>query len=127
MGTLVDQLEQNITRSVIETRAAWSRQLQATSPVDTGELRSATTVDMSATPTTITLEAAADTPYAQFVASGTRPHVIRPRNSGGVLRFTVAGRVVFATEVNHPGTRPNMWWEDAWRSAADTLRRVWPR
>lgn len=60
---------------------------------------------------------------ALFLEKGTRPHVIVPRN-GQALRFpakgtpvTLAGRVrsshagrpgayVFATKVNHPGTKP---------------------
>jgi hypothetical protein len=47
-----------------------------------------------------------DHPAAVFVAHGTPPHVIRPRRARA-LRFTASGRVVFATRVNHPGTRPN--------------------
>ena len=42
--------------------------------------------------------------YAVYVHEGTRPHVIRPRNPGGVLHFTMNGRSVFARSVNHPGT-----------------------
>lgn len=44
--------------------------------------------------------------YAQYVSSGTRPHVILPKR-GKALRFVVAGRTVFARRVNHPGTRAN--------------------
>lgn len=44
--------------------------------------------------------------YAQYVSSGTRPHVILPKR-GKALRFVVAGKVVFARRVNHPGTRAN--------------------
>ena len=63
--------------------------------------------------------------YAAYVELGTKPHVIRPRK-GSALRFpgsgvgtTLGGRVrtgevrrlgvgayVFATVVNHPGTKP---------------------
>lgn len=42
--------------------------------------------------------------YGDDVEYGTGPHVIRPK--GGALRFTIGGRVVFATHVNHPGTAP---------------------
>lgn len=45
--------------------------------------------------------------YARFHHEGTRPHLIRPRKPGGVLRFSVQGRVVFTRLVRHPGTRPN--------------------
>jgi len=48
--------------------------------------------------------------YAQYVTSGTRPHVILPK--GGkrgkkALRFVIAGKTVFARRVNHPGTEAN--------------------
>jgi len=44
--------------------------------------------------------------YGHFVRGGTRPHVIRPYRAKA-LRFEVGGRVVFAQQVNHPGTKPN--------------------
>lgn len=43
--------------------------------------------------------------YALFVHEPTRPHLIRPKNPGGVLRFQVGGRTVFARLVHHPGTK----------------------
>lgn len=56
-------------------------------------------------------------PAALYVTRGTRPHIIRPRRPGGVLRFTVNGQVVYARYVNHPGTRPNDFLKDALRAA----------
>lgn len=56
-------------------------------------------------------------PAALFVTGGTRPHRITPRRPGGVLRFTVNGRVVYARYVNHPGTKPNSFLRDALRFA----------
>jgi hypothetical protein len=53
--------------------------------------------------------------YAQFVEFGTRPHVIRPRNRkvlawGASKRLSGNARsgsdMIFAHEVNHPGTAP---------------------
>lgn len=44
--------------------------------------------------------------YAAAHHEGARPHVIKPRH-GKYLRFVVAGTIVFATRVNHPGNRPN--------------------
>ena len=41
--------------------------------------------------------------YALYVHEGTSPHTIRSR--GRVMRFVVNGRVIYATKVNHPGTR----------------------
>ena len=43
--------------------------------------------------------------YAAAVHQGSRPHVIRPRNPGGVLRFNMGARVVYAKRVNHPGSK----------------------
>jgi len=45
--------------------------------------------------------------YALFVHEGTKPHVIRPKNPGGVLAFMVGGNMVFTRKVNHPGTKKN--------------------
>lgn len=47
--------------------------------------------------------------YAAAHHEGARPHVIvpRPENVLGRLVFTVNGRKVFATRVQHPGNRPN--------------------
>lgn len=54
----------------------------------------------------------------RFLIEGTRPHVIRPRKPGGVLRFGGAGgTVVFATVVHHPGTKANPFAEQAARAA----------
>ena len=44
-------------------------------------------------------------PYAVYVEYGTRPHEIRSVHARA-LRFEVEGRIVFATRVLHPGTRP---------------------
>lgn len=56
-------------------------------------------------------------PASIYVLNGTRPHMIFPRRPGGVLRFTVGGRVVYARFVNHPGTKPNNWLGDSLRAA----------
>lgn len=44
--------------------------------------------------------------YAYMHHEGTRPHIIRA-DSGGLLRFSSKGRVVYSRAVMHPGTRPN--------------------
>jgi len=56
-------------------------------------------------------------PATLYVLYGTRPHRIEPRRRGGVLRFTVGGRVVYAKYAMHPGTKPNNWLRDALRAA----------
>jgi hypothetical protein len=46
--------------------------------------------------------------YALDHHNGTRRHIIRAK-PGKVLAFPSKGRMVFATQVNHPGTRPNLY------------------
>lgn len=43
--------------------------------------------------------------YAAYIEFGTRPHEITP-NDNQALHFYVNGMEVFATHVEHPGTRP---------------------
>lgn len=46
--------------------------------------------------------------YALIVHNGSRPHVIKPRKPGGILRFkNRAGVVVHRRHVLHPGTAAN--------------------
>lgn len=45
-------------------------------------------------------------PYAYVHHEGSRPHIIRA-DSGGFLRFSAKGRVVYTRQIIHPGTRPN--------------------
>jgi hypothetical protein len=56
-------------------------------------------------------------PATIYVVNGTRPHIIRPKRAGGVLRFEIGGRVVYARYVSHPGTRPNNFLIEALRAA----------
>lgn len=56
-------------------------------------------------------------PATIYLVNGTRPHMIFPRRPGGVLRFTVGGRVVYARFVNHPGTKPDRFLQEALRFA----------
>jgi hypothetical protein len=47
-----------------------------------------------------------DAKYAAILEKGSRPHIIRPKKPGGVLRFNVGGQWVSARQVRHPGTKP---------------------
>lgn len=42
--------------------------------------------------------------HAYIVHEGTRPHIIKP-NDRQVMRFKVRGRIVYAEQVEHPGTK----------------------
>lgn len=46
-------------------------------------------------------------PYALMHHEGTKPHIIRPKQQGGVLVFNGSRGRVVTTAVRHPGTRPN--------------------
>lgn len=56
----------------------------------------------------IPLAGGGETSLLQILELGSRPHEIRPKRPGGVLRFVdrATGEVVFARHVDHPGTRP---------------------
>lgn len=56
---------------------------------------------------TQSLERGSGRGYALIVHEGSVPHTIRPRPPRKSLRFSIAGRVVYATRVAHPGTRPD--------------------
>lgn len=111
-------------------RGASRRELEATArqvmnrakilaPVDTGRLRASIRIESRRL---LTLRSVytigSDVSYAPMVHDGTRPHQIRPRSPGGVLRFRVGGRVVYAKVVNHPGTRARPFLDDALRQVA---------
>lgn len=87
-------------------------------PVRTGRLRSSIRAEP---PRFFSLRGVvsvgSDLEYAGFVNDGTRPHVIRPRRAKA-LRFTVGGRTVYATVVNHPGTRARPFLDRALREVA---------
>lgn len=52
---------------------------------------------------------------ASYLENGTRPHVILPRRGTYLVFPGRDGRLVFARQVNHPGTRP-------YRVLTDALR-----
>lgn len=87
-------------------------------PVDTGRLRSSIKMRIVGG----RAEIYTDVSYAEAVHNGARPHIIRPRRRQA-LRFVAGGRVVFARQVNHPGTRARPFLVRALREVA--RRRGW--
>ena len=57
------------------------------------------------------------TNYLGYVLFGTGPHVIVP-NRARALRFVSTSGVIFATRVNHPGTRANPFVQESLAAAA---------
>lgn len=89
-------------------------------PVDTGRLRASIRIESRRTFTLRSVYTiGSDVFYAPYVNDGTRPHPIKPKRPGGVLRFVVGGRVVFAKRIPmHPGTKPNPFLDRALREVA---------
>lgn len=61
--------------------------------------------------------------YAGYVHDGTRPHVIAPAKRKA-LRFVQAGSFRFAGRVNHPGTAPRPFMDEALARTSDQFARV---
>lgn len=55
--------------------------------------------------------------YARLHHEGSKPHLIMPKQKGGLLVFQSKGQTVFTHLVRHPGTRPN-------RYLTDNMRRI---
>lgn len=77
----------------------------------TGMLKLSIKVTQSTTSTGQEVKIGSSVPHALMHHEGTRPHLITGR-SGGMLRFTKQGRIVYARAVMHPGTRPNKYLSD---------------
>jgi len=118
------ELEQQARITARRLRFEWEDQVKQTEPVDTGNMKSKTRMSDRQTVGGFEVEGLVDTDYAEYVSGGTRPHVIRPRTAK-VLRFTIGGRTVYATKVNHPGTRPNDFWTRPLQRLPDTVQRIW--
>lgn len=93
---------------VIKTTVKILNRAKILCPVDTGNLRASLQMRITKQGDIFSGTVYTAVNYAQYVHEGTRPHVIRPRTAGGVLRFPVPPRssnIVFTRHVNHPGTR----------------------
>lgn len=92
-------------------------------PVDFGTLENSISTDVDADG--LGGEVGPTVDYGAHVEYGTAPHVIRPRNPGGKLVFTGAdGGLVFADEVNHPGTAPQPYMGPAFDRHTPGLERA---
>jgi hypothetical protein len=54
----------------------------------------------------------ATAPYAKYVEGGTKPHRIEAKRRGA-LRFVQHGEIRFRRGVNHPGTKPRPFMDEA--------------
>lgn len=96
-----------------EFRKRWRNVLEGIAVDLTNELRRACPVDSGALRNSIKHETKSNgfvismLHYALYVEFGTPPHIIRPKNAQALHWKGENGQDVFATEVHHPGTRPN--------------------
>lgn len=92
-------------------------------PVDFGTLENSISTDVDADQ--LGGEVGPTVDYGAAVEYGAAPHVIRPKNPGGRLVFMGSdGQLVFATEVNHPGTPPQPYMGPAFDRHAPGLARA---
>lgn len=76
--------------------------------VDTGRLRASIHMRHTGNATGQYLWIGSQVNYAYMHHQGTRPHLIAPKTSGKVLRFSSKGRLIITPgPVLHPGTKPN--------------------
>lgn len=95
--------------------------VKAEAPVQTGRLLKGISGRTLSNPTRTIVTSSA--PYTKYVIGGTRPHMIYPRNARA-LSFTIGGRRVFASRVQHPGTKPNPFHERAFKKAGGLVQGV---
>jgi hypothetical protein len=96
-------------------------------PVDNGPLRAHGQMRVGSFGNQVRGEVEYDIEYALMVHDGTSPHVIRPKRARSrrnprrpaMLRFEVGGQVVYARQVNHPGTKPRPYLSTALREVAE--------
>ena len=92
-------------------------EMESRVPVKTGALRQSLSIKVDPNKVII----GPNTPYAGYVEFGTKPHTIRPKNTHGVLVFTVGGTKVFTKKVKHPGTKAQPYVRPAFEAWVDSL------
>jgi HK97 gp10 family phage protein len=106
------------TQSVlIESANYLLTEMEVRVPVDSGALRASLGIRQDGNKIIV----GPDTPYAAYVEFGTRPHEIRPKQAGGVLRFQMGGQTVYAQVVNHPGTKAQPFVRPAFEAWVDRV------
>ncbi len=95
------EIEELLEKALSGIARRMQNELSLTCPVDTGRLRSSIKVRSTKKGLIVWM---AD--YGKFVEFGTPPHVIKPTEKKA-LKFKSGGKVIFAKQVKHPGSRPN--------------------
>jgi hypothetical protein len=98
-GVGMDEARKRVNQVV---RRTYNRS-QALCPVDTGNLRASGQMELGSDRGSLVIGGVTYTArYAAAVHEGRRALTIRARRPGGMLRFTVGGRTVFARSVHQP-------------------------
>lgn len=112
-------LEDELPAAMDEIALKIEREAKENAPVDTGTLRGSIDHVVEEIADGYTAVIGTNVKYAEEVEFGTGPHTI----TGNPLRFTVDGEVVFATEVNHPGTPAQPYLGPALDASVDYITR----
>ena len=102
-----------VKRTIVESTVTIQSDAVSLAPEDEGNLKNS--IDYNITNSGLTGEIFAGASYAADVEFGTQPHVIKAK-PGGVLHFKKDGKDVFATKVNHPGTKAQPFLVPAWEA-----------
>jgi hypothetical protein len=99
------------TEEYVDAVARQARIRAMIGPYTTGHMASTITTHVYVAGFKVHGSVGTATTYGHLVNSGTRPHVIRPRQMNGTLRFywRKVGRVVYFKKVNHPGQAAKGW------------------
>lgn len=114
-GVGIEEARKRVNRVV---RRTYTRS-QILVPVDTGNLRASGRMDLAKVAGALVIGGVTYTAeYAAAVHEGRRALTIRPKRSGGRLRFTVGGRTIYARQVHQPARAGRPYLAQALREVA---------
>lgn len=115
---LAESLNKDLRRELVERLAevAYSEAFYG-APWKTGKLARSIVMETEDGEATIKVLA----PYAVHVIKGTKPHKIYPTNARCLAFKAANGDLVFSRYVNHPGTKPNKFLEEAVEKARQKI------
>ncbi|AUV81255.1 hypothetical protein C2R22_05920 [Salinigranum rubrum] len=112
-------LDEELPKAMGDIALHIEREAKQRAPVESGNLRASIASVVETIANGYRAVVGTNVEYAREVEFGTGPHTI----TGDPLRFTVDGEVVFATEVNHPGTPAQPFLGPALRTSEDYIER----
>ena len=115
---LTESISKDLRRELVERLAevAYSEAFYG-APWKTGKLARSIVTEIEDGEATIKVLA----PYAVHVIKGTKPHKIIPINARCLTFKATNGDLIFSKFVNHPGTKPNKFLEEAVEKARQKI------